>query len=234
MKANNRGIIYLSGGGDADKTTIIDSLFLKNLPKKEILFIPIAKTADMNGYKKSRIWLTNKLNKLSKDFVNVSMVLDFNKCKNIGNVSAVYIGGGNTYKLLKLMSESGFLPILEKYIKDGGIVYGASAGAVLMGKNISTYIEDKYILENKKHKYTLTKGMALIGNYSIITHFHESGYEKVKEYFKKNNNPVIAIPEGIGLMVKDNCMTVMGDKAVTIFGKSGILKRIKPNTIFIT
>jgi dipeptidase E len=160
------------------------------------------------------------------------MTLDLNKSKNLNNVSAIYIGGGNTYKLLKLMKESGFLPVLKKYIQNGGIIYGASAGAVLMGKKISTYIENKYLLENKKNKYTITKGMALMGNYSIITHFNKEDYFKIKEYFKKNNNPIIAIPEGIGLMLKDNYMKVIGDKAVYIFKKNGVSKKITPNMTF--
>ncbi len=230
---NIQGKIYLSGGGSEDKTTILDSFFLKNLPNRNILFIPVAKTRDVNGYKKSCNWLKNKLNKISKDSVNISMLLDFNKCKNLDNFSAVYIGGGNTYKLLKLMDKSGFLSILKKYIQNGGIVYGASAGAVLMGKDISTYIEEKYILENKKYNYTITKGMALIGNYSIITHFYENDFGKVKEYFKKKNNSVIAIPEGTGLLVKDNCLSVIGDKIVTIFNKNKPSKRIKPSEIFM-
>ncbi len=187
----------------------------------------------MNGYKKSCKWLANKLNKLSKDPVEISMVLDFNKCKNLDKFSAVYIGGGNTYKLLKLMKESDFLHILKRYIQNGGIIYGASAGAVLMGKSISTYIEDKYVLENKKCKYTLTKGMKLIGNFSIITHFHNSDYKRLGKYFKRNNNPVIAIPEGIGLMIKDNSMTIIGNRAVTVFDKDGVLDKIKPNILFM-
>lgn len=233
MKNDIGGLVYLSGGGDADKTKIIDSLFLENLSKKKILFIPLAKTTDVNGYKKSHSWLSDKLNKLSKDFVDVSMILDLDKCKNINNFSAVYIGGGNTYKLLKLMNDSDFLSILRKYIKDGGVVYGASAGAVMMGKDISTYIEEKYLLENEKHNYNLTEGMALVGNYSIITHFHEDDYGKVEKYIKRKNNPVIAIPVGVAVLLKNNSMVVVGDEPVTIFTIDGSIKKVMPNdTVF--
>jgi len=74
MNSIYKRTIYLSGGGDENKTINIDSLFIKNLPSKNILFIPIAKSGDMNGYKKSRIWLRDKLNKLGEGLVNISMI----------------------------------------------------------------------------------------------------------------------------------------------------------------
>jgi len=226
------GFIYLSGGGDENKTAVIDSFFLRKLEGKNILFIPIAKSADRNGYKKSRIWLSNKLNAQSKDFIDVSMILELGKIRDLEKFSAVYIGGGNTYKLLHLVRESNFLPILRNYIKNGGAVYGASAGAVLMGRDISTYIEEKYTLENKKNNYTNTKGLAFIGEYSILTHFQGPDRRKLKEYFERNNNPVLAIPAGTSVMVEDNHATILGNEAVLIFEKGKPTKKIYPNQTF--
>ena len=67
---SNQGMIYLSGGGDETKTTAIDSIFLENLPGNNILFIPIAKSTDMNAYKKSCKWVTTKLTKLYGGVLN--------------------------------------------------------------------------------------------------------------------------------------------------------------------
>ena len=228
-----RGTFFLSGGGDENKTIIVDSVFLNSLQNNNILFIPIAKTSDMNGYKKSCKWVKNKLNKISKTPIEVSMMLDFHKYENINKFSAIYIGGGNTYKLLKLMKESNFLPILKKYIKNGGIIYGASAGAVLMGYKISTLIEEKYLIENKKHKYRSTRGFNLIGNYSVLTHYKEEEKEKIQSYFKNNNNAIIAIPEGAGLIIKDSTARIIGDQPVTIFRKDLTITKLDPTTIFV-
>jgi len=43
----------------------------------------------------------------------------------------VYIGGGDTFKLLKLIRESGFDEKLLRYYKSGGAIYGGSAGAII-------------------------------------------------------------------------------------------------------
>lgn len=233
MKEVNKQVLYVSGGGDESKTLVFDSIFLKNLPGKDILFIPIAKTTrSMNGYRKKCEWIANKLNKHSIHPLNVSMILDLSKCKKIDNFSAVYIGGGNAYKLATVMKKSGFLLLLKKYIKNGGIVYGASAGGIFMGKDISTHNEEKYFLENKKYEYNFTQGMGLIGEYSIMVHFQEENRKHVIEYIKKEGNPVIAIPEGTGLVISGDFASVIGSSGVIIFEKDGDSRIIGPNGVF--
>lgn len=219
----NKGTIYLSGGGDVDKTTIIDSHFIKSLPRKEILYIPIAMERDLIGYEACYDWLTNAVSKLSEDFIDVSMVLDLDKNKDIKHFSAIYIGGGNTYKLLKVINRSGFSIVLKDYIQNGGIIYGGSAGAIILGKDISTVKE-----ENIKYNYGSSLGLSLIGDYSIICHYQEDKDVQIKEYLKENNNPVIAIPEGVGLVVKGNLMTVLGVGSIAIFEKDEAPKKVLP------
>ena len=233
LKKKNKGTIYLSGGGDADVTAGIDTQFLSNIRDKNILYIPIAKSADRNGYKKSYRWLVNKLGRLCDDQLTVTMALDLSVYTSIDKYSAVYIGGGNTYKLMAVMSKSGFSSILKRYIYNGGVVYGASAGAVMMGKDISTFIEDKYILENKKHNFIITKGMSLVGNYSILTHYNDGDSDKLRGDFRSNDNPIIAIPAGVALIVKNKSATVLGNKPVYILKKAARPKRIAPNTEFV-
>ncbi len=228
-----KGVIYLSGGGDEQKTEKIDSFFLDHLPKKSILFIPIGKTGDRNGYRKSSVWLANKLNNLHKGLVEISLVTDLKNCPDLERFSAIYIGGGNTYKLLHLMKRDGFLPLLRNYITSGGVVYGASAGAVLMGVDISTYIEEKYLPDNEKRGYRSTEGMALVGGYSILTHFEEGDRQKVEKYFRRKTDPVIAIPSGTAVMVMGKTAKVTGTGCVYIFHKGRTPKKILPNHSFV-
>lgn len=227
-----RGFIYLSGGGDEQKTKKIDSFFLGKLPERRILFIPIGKTGDRNGYRKSSIWLANKLNNLHKGLVEISLVIDLKNCPDLGKFSAVYIGGGNTYKLLHIMERDGFLPVLRDYIRGGGIVYGASAGAVLMGTDISTYIEEKYLPDNEKRDYKLTEGLALLDKYSVLTHFEEGDRQKVEKYFERKTDPVIAIPSGTAVMVTGKIAKVIGSHCVHIFHRGRTSRKIPPNHSF--
>ncbi|MEI6237957.1 MAG: Type 1 glutamine amidotransferase-like domain-containing protein [bacterium] len=222
----NEGTIYLSGGGDADKTTIIDTHFIKSLPKKDILYIPVAMERDLIGYEACYDWFTNTISKISEEFVDISMILNLKEIKDLKQFSAIYIGGGNTYKLLKEINQSGFGIQLKEYIKAGGIVYGGSAGAIILGKDISTVID-----ENKKYNYNFSSGLSLIGNYSVVCHYKEGEDEKIREYLKNNNNPIIAIPEGAGLMVKMNSMLAIGSYPVIVYENDGSVRKILPGDI---
>ncbi|TSC52669.1 MAG: dipeptidase E [Parcubacteria group bacterium LiPW_41] len=216
MKSN--GWLFLSGGGNEVKTAEIDSVFLSRLEEKKILYIPIAKNVDQNGYKKSATWLANKLNNQSAEFVEIVLFTNLKNAVNLGEFSAIYIAGGNTYKLLHKIKKYDFLQKIIKYVHEGGVVYGASAGAVLMGVDISTYIENKYLEENKKNNYLSTAGMNLVGEYSILTHFKEEDKDKIGDYFCRNNNPVLAIPEGVAVIIKNGFAEVIGGD-ILIFQK---------------
>ena len=51
---------------------------------------------------------------------------------------ALYLSGGNTYYFLQLLWRTGALPKLRKFVKDGGVLIGVSAGSILMTPTIRT------------------------------------------------------------------------------------------------
>ena len=59
--------------------------------------------------------------------------------KNFTDYACLYIGGGNTYKLLNDLKVSGAFDKIKKYLlEDNGIVYGGSAGAIIFGKDLDS------------------------------------------------------------------------------------------------
>jgi dipeptidase E len=228
---NNKSTLFLSGGGSENITEVVDRFFLENiLPKKEkikILYIPIAKSGDMNVYKKSLKWLKNKFLK-----INPQNNLEFILCTKLENViylsdyDAVYIGGGNTYRLLYLFNKTNFKERLIQYIRLGGIVYGASAGVVLLGSKISTFIEDKYLPENIKHKYTAEQGLSIFNNFSFLTHFEDGDEIKVSDFFKKGyKDDVLCIPPGTAFVLNKNSSYVVGLKSVYLYKSNGVISK---------
>ena len=57
--------------------------------------------------------------------------------KNLQHYAALFIGGGNTYKLLLGLKQSGSFNKIRDYINNNGIVIGRSAGAVIFGYDIN-------------------------------------------------------------------------------------------------
>lgn len=225
MKSNNKGTIYLSGGGNWDKTVTIDTYFLNHLPEKKIMFLPIAKETDLNGHFDCHEWLKSKLNKISQKAPDIELELDIYKYKNLEQFSAIYIGGGNTYRLLALVNTSNFTKVLRDYIYGGGTVYGASAGAVILGKDISTYAE-----ENRKYNYPESSGLSLVGNYSIRCHYKDSDKGIVKEYISRKNNPALAVPIGVAVIVKNSSIFVIGSEPIIVFYSNGREEKVFPGS----
>ena len=50
----------------------------------------------------------------------------------MANYSAIFIGGGNTFKLLKGIKDRGAFSKLKDFINNNGIIFGGSAGAIIL------------------------------------------------------------------------------------------------------
>jgi len=221
--------IFISGGGDAKDSFLLDKEFINSITGiKSILYIPTAMEVDLIGYEACYDWIINTLGAHSNEFINITMWTDLKEKtqKELNKFNAIYIGGGNTFRLLQQIYDSNFLPLLLKYINRGGIVYGGSAGAIIMGKNINIVQE-----ENNKH-YKYSKGLAMIGNYTIICHYKNDIDKKIINYIEQYNNPIIALTEKTGLKIENSQATVIGYEPATIFDLNKKKEIIKNNTHF--
>ena len=130
-----KGKLFLAGGGNEKQSFDVDREFAKIV--KKVLYIPIA----WNNIKKNETyeshldWFTKCMNQHSK--MEISMLIDLNTPINLKEFDAVYIGGGNTFKLLHKMRESKFDKKLVDFFNSGGIIFGGSAGAILFGNDIN-------------------------------------------------------------------------------------------------
>lgn len=62
----------------------------------------------------------------------------------------MFIGGGNTFKLLHEIQQSNFDVQIHFYLEMDGVLYGGSVGAVLCGKTIETaiYADENHVGTN--------------------------------------------------------------------------------------
>ncbi|MBU1159659.1 Type 1 glutamine amidotransferase-like domain-containing protein, partial [Patescibacteria group bacterium] len=130
-KKTGKGKLFISGGGGAQDSFLLDQEFVKSSRLKRILYIPIALQRDSIGYEACYDWITSTLSNHSDDFIEIMMWLDL-KNKTIDDlkkIDAIYIGGGNTYKLLQIIYEENFDKVLAEFLRRGGNIYGGSAGA---------------------------------------------------------------------------------------------------------
>lgn len=192
----NKCHIVLSGGGDSDTSFQIDAKFFALLPTgAKILYIPIALNRTMLGFEACYDWFSALVSShASEKDIDFRMLLDNDTLPDFHKYDAIFIGGGNTYKLLHFIYQRKIANEIVEFIASGGVVYGGSAGAIILGKDIRTVEE-----ENDKD-YIHSDGLNLLGDRSVICHYTGLLDDKVFQIAKKIDGEIIALPEHSGII----------------------------------
>ena len=118
-------------GNDIINEKIRKSLEI-DIANAKVLFIPTA-LGGLYGYDK---YLPQIIDfGFKEENIIIFNENEANKYKNL-DIDVIYTCGGNTFTLLKLFKESGFVEELIKYINEGVIYIGRSAGSHLLTQNI--------------------------------------------------------------------------------------------------
>ena len=204
--------LYLSGGGSGKQNHFAYINFFRIIDKsKPILYIPLAMESIM--YKSCYNWFKNEINSYNFDkFEMVKSSLELSKL-DLNNYSALFIGGGNTYKLLSELKENDNINKIKKYLLNGGIVYGGSAGAIIFGKDI-----DGCKLMDEKNDVN-TEGLNFINNYSLLCHFNNNNLKLNKKYLTtySKKNKLLFLPEEDVLVISDNTIKIIGNHKYAVF-----------------
>ena len=168
----------------------------KSASKIKVIFVPTASEAESyRGYIEDD---RKNLLKLGIKEANIkTLCLDHEiDYLEVENYNVIHVCGGNTFYLLKKVRESGFDKIIKKFIKSDGIYMGISAGSILMGPNIEiAKLGDKNVCG-------MTDFTGL--NYTdvaIFPHYNEKESEKVEEFKKKVDYPVLALTDNQALLI---------------------------------
>lgn len=214
--------IILSGGGKGKQTKEIDFLFFDLIKKNKVVFIPHSR--EKEEFESSLNWIKENLF-LPFEHNNFEMWTDLeNKSiKDLEGVKGIVIGGGNTFKLLKELKDSLFFETLREFIKKEGVVYGISAGAIILTKSIITA---KPLDENKVRLVDLD-GMNLLNETNIFCHYTSDFDKKIFNMVNEENLNIIALPEGTGIYLGGDNKKIIGSSSAFLFSKEKNKKELK-------
>ena len=136
------------------------------------------------------------------------------------NADAVFVGGGNTFRLLKALQERKLLAPLRDRVR-GGLTYaGSSAGSVLASPTIRT-TNDMPIVECSSLDALGLISFQLNCHYldpdPNSTHKGETREERIREFHEESSLLVLGLREGTMLRVEDGAVTLQGEKHARIF-----------------
>lgn len=191
--------LLLTGGGDPDQVIEMDKYFCNYVEDGKVLYIPVA--MDKIPYNECENWFKKTYEKYG--LKNIEMCTDLASKKILKEYKAVYIGGGNTFKLLELIKKSNFDIVLKEYLKSGGFVYGGSAGAIIFGKTIETAIH----ADLNYNKLEDLSGLNLLNECDIFCHYNPV---KDESEIKNLNRKTYILYEESGLLFDGKCITKLG------------------------
>ena len=206
--------LFLCGGGSGKQINFALNKFSKLIDKnKPILYIPLAMNDD--DYDNCESWFSSEINFLNTNkYEMVKSSYELSQ-KNFNDYSSLFIGGGNTYKLLKDLKDNNNFKKIKEYLDNGGIVFGGSAGAIIFGKDIDICLNDDGNIVNLNN----TSGFNCLNDYSILCHFNNSNFKKNKKYLTNysKNYKTIYLPEEDVIIISDDKLEFIGKKKYIIF-----------------
>lgn len=228
------GIFVLIGGGENGRegtdyeTEKIDKEIVSLLPpKKEKNFLFIAHG---NNYEKEYYEVIKKnFEKLGCkcDILNKNDLKDINISKNkLCWANIIYIGGGNTLKMMNAWRRYKFNEILNNIRKEDKIFCGISAGAIAFCKygvsdSRKTLKYDKYIKVSGLEFFNILFCPSFDEKYNYI--------ENIDKIMKDAKVPMFALEKGTALIINENkariVKSIENKKAYKIF-TSGYKKNI--------
>lgn len=228
--------LLLNGGGSANQL-ILTMIKLNEIidHNKPILYVPLAMDEVDHPYDGCYEWFSKQI--VNVVVPSVDMARSFNDLadKNLDEYSAIFIGGGNTYKLLKGLKESGAFDKIQEYIQNNGIVVGSSAGSVVFGKDIDIIAS----MDPNDVKLTDTKGFDVLSGISIFPHYinlkskltEEENQIRIDKFtnsiieFSLKHGDVYAIPEENTIYIDGTKVEIIGTRNYFYF-KEGVKNEI--------
>ncbi|GEM_PF-120080 len=222
--------LFLCGGGCGEQTAAANRVFNAYIDhEKPLLYIPLAMGERDHTYDECYEWIQGELAEVKVPSIDMVRSYEELAAKNLSDYGSIFIGGGNTFELLKGMKDSGAFAKMEEYIRNDGVVMGGSAGAIIFGKDIMTAIAmdpNDVALED-------TAGFNALDDCSIFPHYTNEwtpeAHVRFTEFIEKytsEKEAVYALPEEDTIFINGDQVQVIGDRPYYFFeGGTGEKKR---------
>jgi dipeptidase E len=191
-----------------------------------VAFVPFAQH-DHDAY------TTRVRDRLGRLGLEVTMVRD---ASDVEAAEGLFIGGGNTFRLLKTLYERNLLDSIRARVRAGLPYLGSSAGT-----NVAT----PTIMTTNDMPVVYPPSFDALGLFPVqinphyldpdpnSTHKGETREDRLREYLDENNRSVIGLREGSALWYENDTITLLGAQTARVFRRGAEPEEVAPGAIVI-
>jgi dipeptidase E len=132
----------------------------------------------------------------------------------------MFIGGGNTFRLLKSLYEAGVLDTIRRRVAEGMPYIGSSAGSNVAAPTIKT-TNDMPIVQPPSFDALNLVWFQINPHFLDAepnsTHMGETREQRLVQFLEENETPVAGLREGAMLRIEDNITLLKGSTGARIF-----------------
>ena len=195
---------------------------------RQVLFFPFALREHDVYYSK----VAERLISMGLEVSSVHRVPDPRAA--VESAEAIFIGGGNTFRLLKALYDHDLLEPIERRVEEGNVCYmGASAGANVACPTIRT-TNDMPIVEPPSLRALGLVPFQINPHYADShpnsTLMAESRDERLMQFLEENEIPVVALREGAMLRIEQGRVMLKGVAGARIFRRGETVREVCPGS----
>ena len=183
---------------------------------KRVLFVPYA-LFDRDAYAATA---QKRFQKMGYDLASIHTAAS--PAQAVKDTDAVFIGGGNTFRLLKTLYDFHLLDPIRERVAGGMPYIGSSAGSNVAAPTIRT-TNDMPIVQPPSFDALGLVSFQINPHYldpdPNSKHMGETREERIRQFLEENDTPVVGLREGALLRIENGETVLRGSTGARIFRK---------------
>src|SRR6266481_7354260 len=143
-----------------------------------------------------------------------------NKPRAIDEADVIFVGGGNTFRLLKGLHDDDLLGSIRRRVAAGVPYIGSSAGSIVACPSLKT-TKDMPVVQPPSFDALGLVPFQISPHYldpdPSSTHMGETQEERIMQFLEENEAPVVGLREGGILRVEDRSVGLRGSAGARVF-----------------
>lgn len=143
-----------------------------------------------------------------------------NMPRAIDEADVIFVGGGNTFRLLKGLHDHDLLGPIRRRVAAGAPYIGSSAGSIVACPTLKT-TKDMPVVQPLSFEALGLVPFQISPHYldpdPSSTHMGETQEERITQFLEENEEPVVGLREGSILRVQEGAVTLKGPNTARVF-----------------